>query len=140
MEVGNQQMHHASSRNNIIGETAMRAAYTSGSEWLSDFLNFLDVNRAALVDYVLHDLPGITIQQPEGTYLGWLDCSGTGIQNPAKHFLDVARVALNPGAWFGQNYDSFARINFACSSDLLLSALSRIKDSLDPSRINQSPV
>jgi cystathionine beta-lyase len=116
---------------NILGETAMRAAYQHGESWLIEFLSFLEKNRKLLVDYVNNDLPGINIHPPEGTYLGWLDCSATKLVDPAKYFLENAKVALNSGTWFGKDYPQFARINFACHQDILLSALDRIKKSLN---------
>jgi len=115
---------------NIIGQTALRTAYATGEDWLTEFLLFLESNRSILVDFVSRELPGITLSPPEGTYLGWLDCSGIDLQNPADHFLKAGKVALNPGDWFGDNFNQFARINFACSTDLLQEALDRIKNCL----------
>jgi cystathionine beta-lyase len=116
---------------NILGETAMRAAYQTGEDWLKEFIKHLDKNRSLLVDYVNHELPGINIYPPEGTFLGWLDCSGTALADPADHFLKMAKVALNSGTWFGEDYKMYSRINFACHQNVLLAALDRIKKSLN---------
>jgi len=79
---------------------------------------------------VQNELPGIKLSPPEGTFLAWLDCTDTHLSDPADHFLKCARVALNPGGWFGDNFKNFTRLNFACTKDILQSALDRIKKSL----------
>jgi cystathionine beta-lyase len=116
---------------NILGETAMSAAYTSCEDWLNQLLFYLDQNRELLVSYINQELPGVEIYPPEGTYLGWLDCSGTNLENPGEFFLDRARVGLNSGDWFGEEYIKFVRLNFACPRNILLDALSRMKAGLD---------
>ena len=116
---------------NLLGEAALAAAYTHGENWLSELLHYLDGNRQFLIDYVANELPGLTIYPPEGTYLGWLDCSGTDLDDPADFFLKKARVGLNAGAWFGEEYKDHVRINFGCPRITLSSALDRIRDALN---------
>lgn len=115
---------------NVLGETALAAAYTHSENWLSELLLYLDRNRQFLLDYVENELPGITIYPPEGTYLGWLDCSGTGLADPAEFFLEKAQVGLNSGTWFGTNYSDHVRINFGCPQLILSEALDRIREAL----------
>ena len=47
------------------------------------------------------------------------DCSGLGLEDPARFFLDHAKVALGDGPPFGRGYDPFVRLNFATSRSLL---------------------
>jgi cystathionine beta-lyase len=115
---------------NLLGETAMHAAYNYCDNWLEDLLNYLDKNRQYLVEYVQTELPGVEIAKPEGTYLGWLDFSGTKLEDPAKFFQENARVALKAGEWFGCNFRSYARINFGCQFNILEMALNRIKSAM----------
>ena len=42
-----------------------------------------------------------------------------GQDDPARFFLDHARVALGDGSPFGTGYGSFVRLNFATSRTLL---------------------
>ena len=115
---------------NILGEAALNAAYSSCDDWLESLLGYLDKNRNLLYEFVNHELPGVSMNKPEGTYLGWLDFSNTNLDSPSSYLLENARVALNAGDWFGENYQQFARINFACPSTTLVTALERIKSSL----------
>ena len=112
---------------NILGEIALSAAYDHGSNWLDQLLNYLEENRQYLLDFVTNELPGINISPPEGTYLAWLDCSNLNIAEPGKFFLNEARVGLNSGEWFGEDYSDHVRINFACPRETLANALERLR-------------
>ena len=82
------------------------------------------------MDFVASELNGISLKKPEGTYLAWLDCRETGLDNPAEFFLEKGRVGLNGGDWFGKPYQKFVRLNFGCPRNTLLVALERIKEAL----------
>lgn len=116
---------------NIMGHTAAEAALSHGSEWLEQVLEYLADNKVFVADFIRDHLPSIRMAPVEATYLAWLDCAGTGITgSPAQFFLDAGRVALNDGAEFGNGYEDFVRLNFACSRQLLEKALLRIEKSL----------
>jgi cysteine-S-conjugate beta-lyase len=114
-----------------MGFAATIAAYTECDPWLNDLLDYLKGNRDYIVDYVSECLPGVSVTQPEGTFLTWLDCREAGIEgNPYKFFLDKAKVALNNGTDFGRGGDGFVRLNFGCPRSTLVQALERMKDAL----------
>jgi cystathionine beta-lyase len=71
------------------------------------------------------------MQEPEGTYLGWLDCRAAGIPgNPQQFFLEQARVALNDGESFGPGGEGFVRLNFGCPRSILVEAITRMRAAL----------
>jgi cysteine-S-conjugate beta-lyase len=113
---------------NILGYTAMVAAYRDGQPWLDELLRYLESNRDFLVKYVRAHFAGIEVGVPEATYLAWLDCRGAGIPNnhPFTFFLEAGRVALNDGATFGRGSQSFVRLNFGCPRSLLTQGLERM--------------
>jgi cystathionine beta-lyase len=115
---------------NLLGEIAMRSAFETGEDWLQNLLFYLEVNRNLLFDFIHTELPGVQMSKPESTYLGWLDCKDTGLKNPSNFFLDQARVALNDGSWFGEEYNRFVRINFGCPKERLLIGLERMRTAL----------
>ncbi len=115
---------------NLLGLTAMIAAFQDGQEWLDQLLAYLEGNRDFLQEYVDQKLPGIHMTKPEGTYLAWLDCRETGIDNPYEFFLKEARVAMNDGKTFGSGGEGFVRLNFACPRSLLQQALDRMRAAL----------
>jgi cystathionine beta-lyase len=111
----------------VMGYTAMLAAYRDGQPWLDEVLGYLQANRDFLFDYVNNNLPGITMAQPEGTYLAWLDCREASLPgNPHEFFLEQAEVAMNDGAKFGQGGEGFVRLNFGCPRATLEEALGRM--------------
>ncbi|MDO8478479.1 MAG: MalY/PatB family protein [Candidatus Rokubacteria bacterium] len=117
---------------NILGYTAMLAAYRDGQPWLDELLRYLENNRDFLVKYVRANFPGIEVGVPEGTYLAWLDCRQARIPNndPFIFFLETGRVAFNDGATFGRGGPGFVRLNFGCPRQLLIQGLERIGQAL----------
>ncbi len=107
---------------NIFGFTATLAAYQHGGPWLEALLEYLRTN-AALVHQTINQLPGLTMERVEATYLSWLDTRATGIENPSL-FFEHAGVGLSDGALFGA--PGFVRMNFGCPRQLLETGLDRI--------------
>ena len=117
---------------NLIGQTAALAAYQYGGAWLEQMLAYLHANREYLYKTVKHELPGIRMRRPEGTYLAWLDCREAGIEgNPQKFFLEKGRVAFNDGETFGRGGEGFVRLNFGCPRPILEDALERMRQALE---------
>jgi cystathionine beta-lyase len=117
---------------NILGYTAMLAAYRDGQPWLDELLRYLESNRDFLVKYVRSNFPKIEMGVPEGTYLAWLDCRKASIpgHDPFTFFLESGRVAFNDGKTFGRGGEGFVRLNFGCPRALLEQGLERMTSAL----------
>jgi cystathionine beta-lyase len=117
---------------NILGYTAMLAAYRDGQPWLDELLRYLESNRDFLVKHVRANFPGIEVGVPEATYLAWLDCRGARIPNndPFRFFLDTGKVSFNDGVTFGRGGQGFVRLNFGCPRSLLTEGLERMGTAL----------
>jgi cystathionine beta-lyase len=102
-----------------IGVAASVAAYRDGGEWLSALVAYLDGNRRRLGELLADRVPAVAYRLPEATFLAWLDCAALGLDDPARFFLDRARVAVSDGPPFGPGCDQFVRCNFATSRSLL---------------------
>lgn len=124
-----------------LGVIAHTAAFGQSSAWLDALLVGLGQNRALLAQLLVEHLPQVRWTPPEGTYLAWLDCSAlavprtehtgefavaTDIDGPARHFFDRAHVALNSGHIFGRGGEGHVRMNFATSTEILTTALTRM--------------
>jgi len=115
----------------ILDYAAALAAYQHGGEWLKQVVAYLEGNRDYLLRRVADDLPGVSMVKPEGTYLAWLDCRETGLDEPpVEFFLREAGVALNDGAAFGSVGRGFVRLNFGCPRSILSEALDRMSAAL----------
>ena len=117
---------------NILGYTAMLAAYRDGQPWLDELLRYLESNRDFLVKYLRTNFPKLEMGVPEGTYLAWLDCRKAGIpgNDPFTFFLESGRVAFNDGMTFGRGGEGFVRLNFGCPRALLVQGLERMAAAL----------
>lgn len=114
-------------RTGILGLHASIAAYRDGGPWLDGVLATLDGNRRLLADLLGEHLPQVGYRMPEATYLAWLDFRELDWgPDPAAHVLEHAKVALSSGPPFGALGTGFARLNLACSPEVLTEAVGRI--------------
>jgi cystathionine beta-lyase len=111
-----------------LGVRAALAAWTdAGAQWLSACVEHLAVTRNHLVRRLAEGLPAIRCTPPQAGYLAWLDCRELALDTAAaEFFLERARVALSPGAEFGEPGRGFVRLNFATSQDILDRILDRM--------------
>jgi len=120
---------------NILAQSAAKAAYKYGGEWLGALLKYLDQNRQLVVEFTKENIPEIRVHSPEGTYLAWLDCSALNLkEGPYKFILENAKVALNDGKTFGGNSSGFVRLNFGCPKSVLIKALNKMAISIQHTR------
>lgn len=113
----------------LPGIVACKAAYTYGEEWLKQLKVYLKENLDFLREYLKKELPQITLIEPEGTYLIWLDFRALGLSKEALHTLieEKAGLWLDEGDIFGPEGEGFERINIACPRKTLEEALNRIR-------------
>ncbi|MCX7654232.1 MAG: PatB family C-S lyase [Fervidobacterium sp.] len=109
---------------NVLSIEALKAAYND-PDWVERLVSYLKRNRDYAYNFLLKNTPLLKPTLPEGTYLMWIDCSKTKLENPQEFFLKNARVFLNDGKDFGDK--NFVRLNFACQFSVLKEALERIK-------------
>lgn len=112
----------------VLAVEAFKSAYTECDEWKKDLLEYLKLNR----DYVeerVSKIKGLNVNHNEGTYLAWIDASGTGIEYPYKFFLDKTKIKFSDGVEFGRK--EFIRINFGCPRATLIEAFDRIEEVLN---------
>lgn len=110
---------------NILGMVACEAAYRHGAPWRSALIAYLRRNRDQVMG--LHGLRGLKVIKPEATYLAWIDCRASGLENPVA-FFEAAGVGLSDGADFGA--PGFVRLNFGCPGARLHTALQRMRTAL----------
>jgi cystathionine beta-lyase len=113
-----------------LGIAASTAAYRDGRAWLRDLVAYLTGNRDHLVASVAARLPEVRLDPPAATFLAWLDCSALGLDDPARFFLDAARVALSDGPPFGPGCEAFVRLNFGTSRRVLDRILDAMADAV----------
>ncbi len=118
---------------NIMGLVACKAAYEQGDQWLDALLAYLAENVMLVREFVRDRLPGVTLVEPEGTYLVWLDFSRLGLSDKELDDLIIhkAKLWLDAGTMFGAGGSGFQRINIACPRSVVQEALLRIEKAVD---------
>lgn len=106
-----------------LGAVATTAAYSTGGPWLADVLDYLDSSRSLLADLVAEHLPQVDYREPEGTYLGWLDCRRAGLADPGSFFTKNAGVVTVDGALCGTAGQGHLRYNFATPRPVMARSL-----------------
>ena len=113
---------------NRMGLAACQAAYEQGSPWLAALKEYLADNVAYVREFLQENLPEITLIEPEGTYLLWLDFRKLGLTEEEREELLFERAGLwlDSGVMFGDEGEGFERINIACPRKTLEQAMSRL--------------
>jgi len=114
-------------RASLFGRIATEAAYRDSRDWLNGALDAIEANRRLLTDLLAEHLPDAVYREPRASYLAWVDLRAYGWgDDPAARILDEAKVALANGPQFGHEGHGFARINLACSPEVLTEAVRRM--------------
>ncbi|MCP4768310.1 MAG: pyridoxal phosphate-dependent aminotransferase [Gammaproteobacteria bacterium] len=115
-------------KNNPFANVAMEAAYSSGAPWLEAAISYLERN-VGLVRDALHNIPGVELVEPEGTFLLWVDFNGLGLElDELDAFLrSRAQWSVTRGHSFGKEGSGFARVNIACTRTKLETALANLE-------------
>jgi len=118
---------------NVISQIAAAAALNKCGEWLNAFVRHLQSMRDLCVSE-LNTVPGFTCISPAGCYVAFINITGTNLSGREiqQLLMDTGKVAVVPGLkeWFGAGSDGYIRISFATSSEILVEALSRIKNTM----------
>lgn len=108
---------------------AHSAALTDGVDWLDSVLLGIERNKAHFGTLLAEHLPEIRYTPTEATYFAWLDgrdLPGRAGENPARFFLESARVAVNAGPTFSTGGAGHVRVNLATSPAILTEAVERM--------------
>lgn len=113
---------------NPFGVAALVAAYNQGEEWLNELNHYLYENYLAVVEFVQHQLPKLSVIQQEATYLAWIDCRKLDIPSEkiGEMLLKEGSLMINQGSVYGNSGDGYIRLNMACPRVLLLEGLERM--------------
>ncbi len=110
-----------------LGVVGHAAAFRADPSWLEAVNANIASNRTLLATLLAERLPEVRYTEPAATYLAWLDLRGTGLgPDPARILLEHGGVALQAGRPFGRGGIGHARLNLACSQEVLTAAVDRM--------------
>jgi cystathionine beta-lyase len=116
----------------IFAYTATQAAYSKGSEWREQMLQYIENNILFVDDFLKKNIPQIKAIIPEASFLIWLDCRALNLNQQELNdlFINQAGLALNDGETFGKEGIGFMRMNIACPRAVLEKALNQLNISM----------
>jgi cystathionine beta-lyase len=130
------QAHHCEGAN-LMGLTAMQAAYRAGEPWLAALMDYLAGNLDLALDGLAALAPGVVCARPQATFLLWLDCRRLGLPDPVLHRrLIDAGLGLSPGTQFGPEGSGFMRLNYGLPRERLRQALGLLTSALGAAGAN----
>lgn len=117
---------------NLFGLVACKAAYEFGDIWLKELKLYLIQNLDYIRNFMKNELPLVSLIEPEGTYLVWLDFRKLNLSEEKleKLIVEKAGLWLDSGKMFGIEGVGFQRINIACPISILEKALFKLKEAL----------
>lgn len=118
---------------NTMGLVAARAAYEFGKEWLDEVRAYIKDNLIFFRDYLKENIGELSLIEPEGTYLVWVDFGKLGLGEKQREDLIVnkAKLWIDSGAMFGADGEGFERFNIACPRSYLKKALDSLKKAVE---------
>lgn len=121
------------SNNNPFSMVAFEAAYNGGEAWLDALLGYLEGNRKTAMDFIAERLPQLSVTNPEGTYLLWLDCRALGLDDAGlrNFFIQECNLGLSPGIVFGEPGSGFMRMNLGTQWAVVEQALIAIEAAIE---------
>ncbi len=108
---------------NAMGYAACLAAYRDCEQWRIELIDYLRGNRDVVYKFVNEEIPLLSMDNVEATYLAWIDAGKLPVPAPAR-FFEQAGVGLSDGKSFGA--EGYVRLNFGCPREILLKALDRM--------------
>ncbi|MAT99767.1 MAG: hypothetical protein CL608_21720 [Anaerolineaceae bacterium] len=113
---------------NVFTSAAVEAAFREGATWLDALLTYLQGNIALIRQFLQENKINVSLIEPEGTFLAWLDFRGLKLdaKELEKRLGQDAQVALSPGYWYGREGAGFARMTIGCPRKIVQRALDNI--------------
>lgn len=113
---------------NALGFAACLAAYRDGEPWRAALIDYLRRNSNIVHQTINEEIPGLSMDPVQATYLAWIDTRELNLSEPTK-FFEQAGVGLSDGADF--HGPGCMRLNFGCTEKTLREGLARMKCAVD---------
>ena len=114
---------------NPLSIAAHTAAYAKGHDWLDQLKTYLDGNFKLVKETFARELPDITFQIPQATYLAWVNMNPYlgDVEDIPDFTANKAGVLLEGGdALFVDNAKGYIRLNLAMPRVIVDKGLQRI--------------
>ena len=117
---------------NVLSMHALIGAYSDeGAQWVDELREVLTANVKYACKFIRKNFRGVNVQQPEGTYMLFLDCeeyckrSGRSLDEVKKAGYEVGVVWQDGRPFHGPHH---IRMNLALPTARVEEAMQRLKD------------
>lgn len=113
----------------IFGTTALIAGYQNASKWVDELNDYFEGNLNYLKKFLTEQLPEISFELPEATFLAWLDVSKLPLTDDELQtaLVKIGKVAIMRGDTYGKVGARHLRLNIGCPREKLKEGLERLK-------------
>ncbi len=112
---------------NLLGTTALTAAYQHGEPWLEALIDHLAGNVKYVHEFLVSRLPHLRLVRPDALYLLWIDCRGLKKSDAELDAqLRKAGVWLQRGSTYGAAGEGFLRMTVATPRKMVEVAMERM--------------
>ena len=117
---------------NILSHVAFEVAYTHGDDWIKDLKIHLTKNYEMLKEVCDKYPKLLTLMPIQATYLAWIECSGISKNSNEINdfFIKKAKLGLNTGNSFCKENNTYMRLNFAVSTEIMKQIVKQLDSAL----------
>jgi cystathionine beta-lyase len=112
---------------NALGFSACLAAYRDCEPWRMALIDYLMGNNDLVYKTVNEEIPGLSMDDVQATYLAWINVTELGLSDPVR-FFESAGVGLSDGRDYGG--EGYVRLNFGCPRKTLMEALDLMRSAV----------
>ena len=117
---------------NVLSMHALIGAYSAeGAEWVDELRQVITENVKYACKFIRKELPGVNVQQPEGTYMLFLDCEEY-CESHHRELGDVKMAGYKCGVVWQDGRQFFGpshlRMNLALPKERVEEAMNRLRD------------
>lgn len=108
------------------------AAFSKGEIWLEELRRYLLENKKYAQDFLIRELPQVSITPSNATYLLWINCREVigSATEMCKFIRKHNGLVLSAGSVYGKEGEGFIRMNIGCPKKLVEDGLKRLKEGI----------
>ena len=117
----------------IFGMYATMVGYTKCDDYIDQMVEYLRENMRIVEAFIAKELPDLSFQAPDATYLAWIDARRVPFTSEQMQdaLVHVGKVAIMKGETYGENGEKYLRMNCGCPKEKLIDGLQRLKKAMD---------
>lgn len=118
---------------NWFGSTALETAYNQCESYVDALCTYVSENMDYMASFIEKELPMLKMKKAEATYMVWVDFRGTQWKTvQIEEFIaQKAHIGVDMGSWFGEGGAGYLRFNLACPREILVRAMSQLKQAFE---------